>query len=132
MNEATLKAELVKIARAAMNGYVIIRHEDRGTYGIPDISATGNGKTSWWEAKFANPDFNSKGIQDLTMLRLANVGLARYIIYEITKEKDKFVHIVHPRDLAKWRESGEMSVGFDHLWVISKIKEVNSNDYVRP
>jgi hypothetical protein len=106
-------------------GFIVLRHEDKSTYGVPDMSVTGCGKTSWWEIKFANPDFNSRGIQDLTLRRLGNVGLARYIVYEVTKEKERFVHIVYPRDLADWRISGEMFEGFDHLWVIEKIRELH-------
>src|SRR6266702_4491645 len=131
MNEAALKAELTKTARELLQGFVVLRHEDKSTYGIPDLSITGCWKTSWLEVKFANPDFNSKGIQDLTLRRLSHVGLAYYVVYQIDKDKDKFVHIVHPRDLVDWVAKGEMRIGFDHLWVIEKIRE-SHRDNVRP
>src|SRR6266699_3496021 len=107
MTEASLKSELVKMLREQLHGFVILRHEDKSTYGVPDISITGCGKTAWVEVKFANPDFNSRGIQDLTLRRLSHVGIARYLIYELNKDKERLVHIVHPGDLAAWRESGE-------------------------
>lgn len=51
MTENTLVAKLVKIARAELKGYVIFKHADRFQHGIPDISITGSGVTTWWEAE---------------------------------------------------------------------------------
>ena len=84
MNEASLKQALVALMRAELAPFVIFRHEDRITSGIPDISVTGNRHTSWWEVKFANPDFKCPGIQELTALRLAAAGHACFfVIYAI-------------------------------------------------
>jgi hypothetical protein len=97
MTEAILKAALVAHLRKNLPGFVIIRHEDRLTSGVPDISVSGNGRTTWWEVKLA-PGFKSKGIQKLTLLKLSLSGYARYIIYD----KSGSVYIVQPKDLDCW------------------------------
>ena len=74
MNENTIKDELVKRLRRAAPRFVVFRHEDRFTAGIPDISMTGRGATSWWEVKYLNPRLHSYGLQELTMKRLASPG----------------------------------------------------------
>ena len=124
MTEATLKGALVKAIRERMPGIVVFRHEDHFTSGIPDLSITWRGKTSWWEVKFANPRFASKGIQELTMLRLSNVGIANYLIYRLLNEH-KTVHIVSPQNLRVWEALGPSTMGFDHQWVIDRIKEIH-------
>jgi len=125
MNEAFVKANLTTYLRANLLRAVILRHEDRSTYGIPDLSVTMCGSTSWWEVKFANPDCRSRGAQDLTMRRLGNVGKAYYLIFEIDKTKEKRMHIVTPNDYVKWEQSGDMMIGFDHAWVTDFIKAVH-------
>lgn len=49
--EARLKGLLVKAIRAQLPGAVVYRHEDTFTAGIPDVSVTWEGVTSWWEVK---------------------------------------------------------------------------------
>lgn len=128
MTEATLKGALVQKAKETLPGWVIIRHEDQFRAGVPDISATGNGKTSWWEVKFANPGFSSKGIQDLTLQRLDRAGMARYIIYE-KSSLGNTVRIVLPRDLENWRNIIISRPGFDHNWVVQKMRELHGTDH---
>lgn len=52
MKEADLKRRLVKALGSSLPGAVIYRHEDTFTAGIPDISVTWGGITSWWEVKY--------------------------------------------------------------------------------
>lgn len=57
MNEATAKAALCKVLRAAVRpaGGVVYRHEDTFTGGIPDISVNLDGRTVWAEVKLNRP-----------------------------------------------------------------------------
>ena len=126
MNEASIKADLTLYLRGNLLRAVILRHEDRSTYGIPDLSITMSGHTSWWEVKLANPDCRSSGAQDLTMRRLGNVGQAYYLIFEINKKKEKRTHIVNPSDYAKWEQAGNMMMDFDYVWVRDFIRMVHS------
>jgi hypothetical protein len=90
-----------------------IRHEERFNSGTPDISLTGNGGTSWWEVKYANPDVRGPGIQKFVLNRLAKAGYARYVIFAERKGV-RSTRIVHPRHLDAWVETYEWLVpGFD-------------------
>lgn len=133
IQESHIKADLVKELRASLPRFVIIRHEDRITSGIPDISATGGGFTTWIECKFADPKFQSKGIQELTMSRLSLAAFqAIYIVWRIHKGH-KFTYKVHPGDIGKpfegWTNYKE---GFDHKWIAEIIKETHNVNYYRP
>lgn len=120
MNESTLKSTLVTKLRKRHPGWVVLRHEDRFTHGVPDISVTALNRTTWWEVKLARPTLKSEGIQDLNMLKLDGAGTARYIIYE-ERNGIKSVVIVRPRFIEEWRTSGICTPRFDHEWVISYI-----------
>lgn len=113
--ESTLKSRFLAELRL-FPGFVIIRHEDVRTSGIPDLSLTGYGKDSWIEIKHGTPDFQSEGIQELTMLRLAGAGYARYLIYREDKngqsKKTMIVHPTHIKDL----EAEAWCIGHNHKW----------------
>jgi hypothetical protein len=122
-NESKVKMALMKKLRQELlpPSYVAFRHEDRTQAGWPDISITGNKCTSWWEVKLAVPDVRSRGIQDLTMTRLARAGHAFYIIYEERKGV-KQVRIIDPPDLPRWRDiTTRLAPGFDHAFVAHHI-----------
>ena len=122
MSETKLKAKLVEKLRKELPKFVIYTHQDMAS-GIPDLSINGNGRISWWELKFADPDFDSTGIQELDMLRLAaNNVFAGYVIYEDIGGNQR-TRIVHPKDFRKWDTSGEVVKGINHDWVIEKIKQ---------
>ena len=101
MNESTIKSALVKTLRLALPGFVVIRHEDRFTAGVPDISVTGHGLTSWWEVKFANPRLHSRDVQRLTALRLASAGVCFYVVYQLEDDMRR-VAVVHPHWIEDW------------------------------
>jgi hypothetical protein len=126
MTEAILKGALVKEARLVLpTSFVILRHEDHFTHGIPDISIDGNKKSSWWEPKYANPGFQCKGIQELTMLRLNIATYARFIIYW-EKDKIKRTYIVEPKDIGIPTENWDVyEEGFNHKWVVSKMRQAH-------
>lgn len=130
MTEADLKDQLVAHLRAEFRGAVILRHEDKGTAGIPDLSFTWLGKTTWIEAKFANPYVRGKGLQDLICMRLAAAGNCWYVVWEV-KQGVKRTLIVHPKDIQAGQLENtpdeRMNVGFDHRLVASFLRR--QHDY---
>jgi len=120
MNEAQLKAALVKHLRKVMTDYTILRHEDRINIGVPDITMTGDGHTTWLEAKYAKPGFTSRESQEFAMKRLAAHGRCWYLIYETRDGRDR-TGFIRPADLNMYRERvaavGLWTNGFDHDWV---------------
>lgn len=112
-----------------MREYTALRHEDVRTCGIPDLSLTGKGKTTWWECKYADPYFESKSIQLLTMRRLAYCGFARYIVWQIRDER-RMTMIVHPEHLRYELIAEATSDDFDHQFIINYMKRVHEHDSV--
>lgn len=129
LKEHHLKAQLMLAFRTKAMGFLCFRHEDKMTHGIPDISVTGGKHTSWLEVKHANPDFPTKGQQELNMIRLERIGhYARYIIYDENKGDPRTL-IVKPSKLGEWTSSFEYEhPGFNHAAVISRMILVHSND----
>ena len=118
--EARLKATLMKELREHLLGAVTLRHEDRFTSGIPDISVTWHGRTTWWECKHATPSLVSQGIQELTLLRLAAAGHARYIVWQERRGVRRTM-IVHPNRLRDL-ETETTCPGFDMSWLVEQIR----------
>lgn len=130
--EAKLKSNLMIMLRQALPKYVLFRHEDKFTSGIPDISITGFAKTSWFEVKHATPDFDSPGIQELTMLRLAAAGFhARYIIFTEDKNGDfKKTFIIHPKYIKLFSQKDGVAVeasclDFNNKFLLEYIRGVH-------
>lgn len=123
MTEATLKTALTSLLRKELTGAVIFSHTGAMTSGIPDISVTWRGKTSWFEVKWANPTIKSRGDQDLSLLRLAGQGNAWYIIYE-EKRGVKRTGIVHPSAFQEGLD-GEWCSNYNHRWVADFIQRVH-------
>lgn len=123
MTEASLTSALVKLAREQLRGAVVLKHADSFTYGIPDLSVTWHGKTTWWEVKFADPGLQSSGVQDKVCMQLAAAGFCRYIVYHLLRDTKRTL-IVHPKDLADWRgvPAECWCTGFDHRWVLQHIR----------
>jgi hypothetical protein len=121
-DEAKLKSDFIKEIKAHSHGVVIIHHEDVRTSGIPDISITFNGRTTWWELKHATPQFDSPGIQELTMLRLNAHGFARYLIYYESKVASRQTLIVDPKYLDVYETLPEMRFsGFNSCDLIHQV-----------
>jgi hypothetical protein len=125
MNESDLKGDLVRLVKDMFPHWVVLRHEDHFTHGIPDISVTGNKRTSWIEVKHATPSFKSKGIQELTMLKLARSGIAFYVVYWQKKEQ-KRTYLVQANEIMFSSDTWNCFChGFNHAWVVEKIKEAH-------
>jgi hypothetical protein len=90
--EATIKGDLVKKLRKRLPWAITLRHEDRFTAGVPDISIT-NGKyrsTLWLEVKFDIELSEIGGLQKHTLMRLGGF----YVLYD----QDRHVYILDPRE----------------------------------
>lgn len=104
---------------------VALRHEDIRTVGIPDMSITGFGRTCWWEFKAATPRVVSTGIQELTMLRLAAAGFARYIVWQEHRDgSNKRTLIVHPTNLKDLLPEA-FCIGYDMRFLVDYILKVH-------
>lgn len=62
MNENELSAKLMDRMRVDMRGAKIVKHNDRSTSGVPDISASWLGFTNWIEDKLWRPGRTLKSI----------------------------------------------------------------------
>jgi hypothetical protein len=127
--ETPLKRDLTKTLRTALIGYLVLRIENNASNGISDIIVVGNKITSFIEVKYADPDFKSKGDQELMMNRLARQGYAFYVIYE-EKERKQRTYIVQPKDInvpldqcTTWME------GFNHLWIAHYVYGIHNGNH---
>lgn len=123
MNESLLKSALIKELKLQLPGFVALRHADVRTSGIPDLSLTGRTHTTWWEFKHGTPSFASSGIQELTMLRLAAAGYARYVVWE-EKLGIRRTLVVHPRQIGAV-DAEAWCTGFDHRFVVAFMRKVH-------
>jgi hypothetical protein len=134
MTEATLKAAFVKQLRATYPRWTVFLHQDKIRAGVPDISITGEGMTSWWECKFAHSSFDSPKVQELTCVRLAQAGNCRYLIWADLPNFGKRIIIAHPADVARPRSTAvvnaynllrcarsRVGVGFNLHWLIYEV-----------
>jgi hypothetical protein len=128
--ETPLKAKLTETLRKVFPRFIILRIENNASNAIPDIVATGNRITSWIEVKYADPDFRSKGDQELMMSRLGRQGYALYVVfYEVGESRRTF--IVDPTEIGKPIETwGNSMPGFDYYWVASQVGKIHGNHTV--
>ena len=122
MTEQTLKRSLMDAIKRLTPEAVAIRHEDRYTHGIPDISYSLNRRTTWWEIKYADPHVESKGVQKYLCQRLDAASFCRYIIFQRgipvgPKKRPRAIRIVMPREIDCWQVSGRIvEEGSFDLW----------------
>jgi hypothetical protein len=126
-NESKIKGKIMDKAREIAPSFVWLRIEDRFTSGIPDIHAAGLGYGSWWEVKYADPDFDSNGAQELMMLRMEGaLGFAYYVIYVeegVLAYTKKHIRILTPRQFGEdWKTAYTHIIpGFDHAALVEFI-----------
>ena len=123
--ETPVKSDLTLCLRKTFPSYLVFRIENNVSNAIPDIVVTGNKTTSWIEVKYADPDFGSKGDQELMMVRLARQGFAFYVIfYEVGK--DRRTYIVDPKEIGKPLEEWKrFSSGFNYLYVANFVAGIH-------
>ena len=130
MNENTLVPELLKKLRKAIPNGVIFKHADKVRSGIPDISVDAHRRTTWLEAKWANPTVSTKGIQHLTCLQLERYcGNCWYVVYGRHNDYRLYTAIALPSHID--RESGTLTggvvatTGIDHDMVVEFVRGVH-------
>lgn len=107
MTEATLKEKTVQQCRIVMPMCKTIKHQNMFGAGVPDVSLTWHGRTSWWEFKVAwegrEPSYRNQ--QRMVCLELAGAGVCYYVIFTVSKtlKPDIILQtaIVHPRNVVK-------------------------------
>lgn len=135
-NEASVKSTLSAKLKQQLPSSVHFRHEDVLTSGTPDSSISWNGRTTWWETKYARPAFKSRGIQELMLKRLARESRAFYVIF-CDFDATKSVAIVDPAEFEPWKVPQLVRVhdvpaivrfdGFDYNRIIDFIRRVHSD-----
>jgi hypothetical protein len=139
MTENHLTSRLANVWREQLKSFTVFKHADRFTHGVPDFSVSGHGIVSWWEVKYADPGFESPGIQELTMIRLhaATKGRAHYIIFA-EPQPPRFEHeqtlILTPQDLVTWPDcrlpelqAWRATTGFDFYWLTDFVRSVHDS-----
>lgn len=116
---------------------VALRHEDLYTAGIPDLSVTLAGRSSWWEIKYADPWFKTSKIQQHICTRLAECGVCWYVIFQrgIPRKKNprqRQIRVVKPSEIEYWQHCGKViSDGvFDHAALVRYIHAVHERPSV--
>ena len=111
---------------------VAIRHEDRYTHGIPDLSLSLRGRTTWWEIKYADPACITKGVQQHLCQRLDAENFCRYIIYQRgiptgRKARPRAIRIVRPSDMDCWQLAGVTveEGSFDHWGLVQYMARIH-------
>ena len=127
MTEKELKDGFVRVFRTLVPAAVVLRHEDKNTAGIPDISITYRGRTVWIEVKYADPFFDGRGLQKLTCLRLAVQGICWYLVYENRKGYRR-TFFLQPKDVVEdtITEIPDecMAPGFDHEFAVNFVRRI--------
>lgn len=140
MNESKLRSALTKSLTKELPRAKVLRHEDKYTAGIPDLSVTWRGYTIWLEVKYAKNSLKrGKAIQQYTTNWLMQQGLCWYIIYRelnpmftSTKENDRQIIILDPKNIyspSDWATLGDLVVpGFDHKAVAQFIRRYHDGN----
>jgi hypothetical protein len=107
-----------------------LRHEDLFTKGIPDLSISYAGLTSWWEVKYADPYCKTTKVQRYLCEQLDRRGfLCRYLIFRRghNGKWPREIRVVPPADFSHWRHVGlVVSTGaFDYAALVRYIQEVH-------
>lgn len=95
MRETDLTQELVAALRRGLAGSVVFKHTDMATAGIPDISATWLGSTTWIEGK--RETIRGSHLQSLTMRNLRLAGYAIHVVW-----LEDYVFVVDPLLIKEW------------------------------
>jgi hypothetical protein len=96
VRESSVTDRLVSLLTERLFGCVVFKHFDQSTAGIPDVSVTWARKTCWLELKYANPSYEIRKAQEVTMRRLGVAGLAFFVIFR-----------AHPKEVVVLRDHPE-------------------------
>jgi hypothetical protein len=133
MTEATVRRTLRLAIQEHLPDAVALRYEDRFTRGLPDLSISYRGKTSFWEIKYADPYFRTSKVQHHLCEQLDIRGYhCRYIIFQRgiarpTTARPRQIRVVKPSDIDHWTHLGlVISTGrFDHAALVAHFATVH-------
>lgn len=146
MTETEFTGTILKNLRTIHRDWIVFKHADKFTTGIPDMSVTADSShTTWLEMKYfsieSNPTSEFKpakhlaiGVQMLTMAKIEARGNALYVIGLRPKFGALYVMFASPKWLIHAiRESVQLSV---HEWPVAfrTTQHLDKNGYfiVRP
>ena len=120
MTESRLQSACLKLLRAELRGAVILKHSERFSSGVPDVSITWQGKTSFWEFKYGPRLVWANGLQKLTCRRLAIAGTC-YVVSYYTASNHPRTCIGAPDD-----PYARQAEGFNHRFVVDFVKKLHA------
>jgi len=127
INENKLVTALLKKIRKEWLTCKVLKHADKITSGVPDISVTARKKTSWWEVKWAEPLIDTPGIQYATCSQLAAYGDCWYVIYG--RDNDGEFTAIAPPSGVDFRSGTFVSYrrtdGIDHDFVLAAMRRLH-------
>jgi len=112
VTEATVRRDLMRQLQIQIPAAVAIRYEDRFTKGLPDLSVSYNGRTSFWEVKYADPHCVTSKVQHYLCTQLDTQGFhCRYLIFQrgIARPRSarpRQIRVVKPADFDQWEHLG--------------------------
>ena len=112
MTESSVRRDLMRWLKIQLPTAVAIRYEDRYTKGIPDLSVSYNGRTSFWEIKYADPHCVTTKVQHHMCSALDREGFhCRYLIFQrgIARPRSarpRQIRVVKPEDFDQWEHLG--------------------------
>jgi hypothetical protein len=118
VNEAYLKRKLVDTLRVTMPGAVVIRHEDKFTAGVPDLSVSWNGITSFVEVKYQRKGRKSvpTALQARMIKQLRENRAPAYVL----------TYLEAPRELVLHGVTGcVVAEGHDHRLVADTLRNIH-------
>jgi hypothetical protein len=91
MTEKQLTADLRK--ELDRPGWLVLKHADKSTVGIPDLSVSGAGRVVWIEVKYVRPDSSverevTKHPAQWANMRLLEHATARKAFYVVYEERE--------------------------------------------
>lgn len=126
MTEQTFVRDYLRTLRAALPHAVVLKHPGTAfSKGVPDMSLTLNGRTSWWEFKYTidarirnHADF---GLQLVMCLALAAAGTCYYVVLSDDNDERR-IHIVEPRAIDReTRRYTGIDGGADYAWLVKRM-----------
>lgn len=108
--ENKLKKHLVEVFNKSIDlvgySYFVQQHQDVRKQGIPDLSVSGLGKTTWLELKHATPasgrktpTFSTRENQEDTCRELERTSSCFYVVYYIRDPETILTKIVSPSEV---------------------------------
>lgn len=133
LTEVTVRRELMHALQAGLPSAVALRYEDRYTRGIPDLSISWRGHTSFWEIKYADPHCVTSKVQHYLCEQLDTHGFhCRYIIFQRgiarpRKSRPRQIRVVKPADFDHWAHLGLVLCEgrFDYAALVDHIEQVH-------